>query len=153
MLSGRVAVLYQCEQGSGRAHMVARYAVFVLPVVYAYLPPSAVRCFVTCLAALSLYCWLSEIASAPVLESCCTVSGDVVRVQILCADHTLLYLYEYDKSSWYPFVPCGCYSNPCADHTLLYLYEYDKSSWYPFVPCGCYSNPYRTVACIRPGRA
>jgi hypothetical protein len=54
-LSGRGAALYQCEQGSGPAHVVARYAVFVLPVVYAYLPRSPMRCFVTCLAALSLY--------------------------------------------------------------------------------------------------
>ena len=32
-LSGRVAALYQCEQGSGPAHTVARYIVSVLPVV------------------------------------------------------------------------------------------------------------------------
>ena len=105
-LSGRVAALYQCKQGSGPAHMVARCAVFVLPVVYAYLPRSAMRCFVTCLTALSLYYWLSEIPCAPVQESCWTVMG----VGKSCALFRLC--PTSDKSPWYPFVHCGCYSNP-----------------------------------------
>jgi hypothetical protein len=37
---------------------------------------------------------------------------------------------------------CVCVQILCAYQTLPYLY--DKSSWYPFVHCGCYSNPYRT---------
>jgi hypothetical protein len=40
----------------------------------------------------------------------CDGSGDVVCVQILCANQTLL--YRNDKRSWYPFLRCGCYSNP-----------------------------------------
>jgi hypothetical protein len=89
-LSGRVAALYQCEQGCGPAHMVARYAVFVLPVVYAYLPRSPVRCFVTRFAALSLYYWLSEIACAPVLESCSSMMG--VGTSCVCRYSALIRL-------------------------------------------------------------
>ena len=84
-LNGRVAALYQCEQGSGPAHMVALYAAFALPVVYAYLPRSAMPCFVTCLAALSLCYWLSEIPCAPVHESCWTVMG---VGEVMCAIQT-----------------------------------------------------------------
>ena len=40
----------------------------------------------------------------------CDGSGDVVCVQILCANQTSLYLYH--KSSWYPLVHCSCHLNP-----------------------------------------